>query len=191
MQEIRQFAGATEAELWQQVAADMARQPDLFSYSALLQQGGHSTELVLDIDLGGGFEGGYSTTTLATAVPAGCPLRFALHDQNWMRELGKLLGMEDIELGYPALDETIVIKTNQPAMLRALLQPDAIRATLRKYHEAELTLQPTDEEDAAAPLRLQFFHEAAILNPAELQEIYHLLYSLAEQLSSPDTISLS
>lgn len=184
MQENRSFTAATEEALWQQVAADMARQPDLFAYSAVLQQNHHRTELLLDIDLGGGFEGGYATTTLVTAVPA-CALRFTLHDQNWLRALGTLLGMEDIELGYPALDDAFVIKTNQPDGLRALLRPNAVRATLRKYHAAKLTLHPANEDDAAAPLHLRFFLETALTNPADLREVYHLLYSLAEQLSHP------
>ena len=40
MEAMRTFTGNTETEIWQQVAADMARPEEWFEYSAVLLQGG-------------------------------------------------------------------------------------------------------------------------------------------------------
>ncbi|SNC68379.1 hypothetical protein SAMN06265337_2285 [Hymenobacter gelipurpurascens] len=178
----RTFSADTEAALWQQVAADMAQEPDLLEYTANLQQNGHTIQLDIDIDMGGGFEGGYETTTFTAVVPRPVALRFALHEQDWIHELGKLLGLTDVELGYPELDAAYIITTNDKEALRALFSDPAIQQTLLKYQEMRLTLAPSHHEDDSE-LYLTFLKEQAILEPEQLQEIYHLLYTLLQQLA--------
>jgi hypothetical protein len=185
---IRSFSADTETELWDQISADMLRDGSMLEYAAQLNQGGYQFMLDIDIDPGGGFEGGYATTTLAALVPGAPALRFSLVEQDLVHELGKLLGLKDVELGYPALDAAFIIRTNEPGTLRTLLADEAVQTTLLKYRELRLTLAPASEapettEAPAEAVYLVFSKEAGIVDPAQLREIYQLLLSLLRQLA--------
>ena len=68
MEAIKVIAGNTEEEIWQQVASDLAGQ-DVLEYHAMLQPMGKPIILLeVEIDLGGGFEGGYELTRLSVSV---------------------------------------------------------------------------------------------------------------------------
>ncbi|WP_205504198.1 hypothetical protein [Rufibacter psychrotolerans] len=181
METIRTFHASTEEELWHQVAYDMASHKELLSYSALLQQNGTQIYFDTDIDLGGGFEGGISSTNFMAPVPEHVSLRFALHEQGWMDEVGKFFGMEDIELGYPDIDDAFIIKTNQPETLKSLLADPTIHDILLKHKSCELRLHEDHDEDGSE-LVLTFSKDEAILDMAELREIYGLLFSLLQKL---------
>ncbi|WP_019947459.1 hypothetical protein [Hymenobacter aerophilus] len=186
METIRTFTADSEPALWAQVAADMARQPDLFDYRADLCQPPYCVRLALDIDLGGGFEGGYELTTLRATVPGQPALRFALHEQDWVHEIGKLLGLQDVELGYAELDRTFIITTNDANALRRLLADPAVHQALLHHPTARLTLAP-DSEAADAPLLLDFSVERAVVEPEQLRELYQLLLRLLQQLAPQTT----
>ncbi|MBT2559339.1 hypothetical protein J7E24_16235 [Hymenobacter sp. ISL-91] len=182
METVRTFTADSEPALWAQVAADMARQPDLFDYRADLCQPPYRVRLELDIDLGGGFEGGYELTTFQAVVPSRPALRFALHEQDWVHEIGKLLGLEDVELGYAELDQTFIISTNDPNTLRRLLADPAVHQTLLRHPAARFTLAP-DSDAADAPVLLIFQLERAVVEPEQLRELYGLLLRMLQQLA--------
>jgi hypothetical protein len=180
---VRTFSADTEDALWQQVAADMNQQQDLFEYTADLVQGGYLVRLAIEIDLGGGFEGGFETTSFNSLVPTPTPLHFSMHEQDWVHEIGKLLGLTDIELGDPELDAAFIITTNNADALRDLLLSDPhLRQTLLRHTNARLALAPASEEPDAA-VYLMFTKDAAIIDPAELREVYHLLFSILQKVA--------
>ena len=178
----RVFSADTEDALWQQVTADMQQQDELFEYDVELVQAGHRMRMAIDIDLGGGFEGGFETTAFTALVPTQTPLRFAMHEQDWVHEIGKLLGLTDIELGDPELDATFIITTNSADGLRELLLSDPeLRQTLLRHPAARLALVPTSESPATA-VYLMFTKDAAIVEPTKLREVYHLMISLLQRI---------
>ncbi|ALD21710.1 hypothetical protein [Hymenobacter sp. DG25A] len=188
MNTVHTFSAETEDALWQQVAADIKLEEGLLEYNAQLIQNGYHIELDVDIDLGGGFEGGYETTTFTALVPNHTSLRFALHEQDWVHEIGKFLGLTDVELGDPELDAAFIITTNDTDALRRLLLPDpAVRQTLLRYQEFRLTLAPASH-DADAEVYLTFSKDTALVEPEQLREVYHMLYTLLRQLSPPATL---
>ena len=56
-------------------------------------------------------------------------LTFQLGAQNFLTSIGAMLGMQDVEVGDPAFDQSFVVKTNAPDYLRAALLPE-IRVAL-------------------------------------------------------------
>lgn len=206
MDTIRKFTGDTEAELWQQVVADMALQEEILQYSAQLNQAGQTVYFDIDIDLGGGFEGGYASTTFMTPVAdfAGpvdnsmlynmghastafsapvhstSAFRFHLHEEGFLDEIGKVFGMEDVQVGYPEIDKAFIVKTNQPEKLKALLADEGLQAFLLKHKDCQLELKREEEEQEAI---LTFSADRAILDVAELQEVYHWMRQIAQRVA--------
>ncbi|MCA8832731.1 hypothetical protein [Hymenobacter pini] len=181
METPRAFRASSETDLWQQVATDLEGQADLFDYRADLHQNGYHVRLEYDIDLGGGFEGGYELTTLTADLPADTAFHFALHEQDWVHEIGKLLGLQDVEVGDAELDKTFIITTNQPDTLSPLLLQPEVRAALLRHPAGRLVLAPASSE-AGVPVQLTFSEERALTDLGELQEIYHALVVILQQL---------
>jgi|SRR5688572_7147657 len=184
MEIIRKFSGETEAEIWQQITSDLQQQGDLLDYSAEVNQQGRIIYLDIDIDLGGGFESGYETTRFLVPLPTHPTLRFHIHPEDWISEIGKFLGMEDVELGFPRMDKAYIVKTNQPEILKALFSDEEIRATIRKYADCDLRII-TSTENNVESTSLSLLYEDAITDPVALREIYHAMYLLAEGIEKP------
>ncbi|WP_400192269.1 hypothetical protein [Hymenobacter sp. B81] len=184
MENMRTLTADTEAALWNQLTTDLHENDALLDYAVRLDQGGHTIFLAIDIDLGGGFEGGFESTTLLAPLAHDCALRFSIHEQNWMNELGKLLGLEDIELGYPAVDDAFIIKTNDPDALRAVLADEAIRALLLRHRDFRLTLGPNNDT-LDGDICLAFTKDEALTDPEQLREAYQLVYSLLQAIGQP------
>ncbi|ALI98472.1 hypothetical protein [Rufibacter tibetensis] len=182
METMKTFSADTEEELWQQVAYDMANQKELLSYSAQLTQAGQPIYFDIDIDLGGGFESGFSSTTFMAPVLQPTSVQFALHEQGFIDEVGKFFGMEDIELGYPDIDAAFIIKTNQPETLKTLFADPTIHAILLKHKDCELKLHE-ETDDTGPETVLTFSKDEAILDIAELREVYGMLYYMLQRLS--------
>lgn len=177
MEALHKFTGETEDAIWQQIAEDLARQEELLEYAAQIEFNGREVYFDIDIDLGGGFESGFETTTFAAPLINPVSLRFQLHPQDWINELGKLLGLEDVELGYPEFDKAFIIKTNEKEKLKKLFADETLRETLKKYDNFRLQLAH-DTDSSTSPLILSFSIDQAITDPLQLREIYHFFYAL-------------
>ena len=57
-------------------------------------------------------------------------LRFSLHRTHLFSGIGKLLGLQDIQIGDPFFDDAFVIKSNDAAGVRRVLANPALRALL-------------------------------------------------------------
>jgi|GEM_PF-4888256 len=76
----------TEEEVLQQIKQHLLNR-DFLEYSAIIVQGRRKTILDIDIDLGGGFESGYETTTLSAPLLNTPVCRFAIHEEHLPRKL--------------------------------------------------------------------------------------------------------
>ncbi len=161
----------------------MSQEGQFFRYAALLSQPDQDTLLDIDIDLGGGFESGISITTFSTPLRQPVSLRFNMHEQDFLNEIGKVLGMEDIKLGYPDFDAAFIIQTNQPETLKSLFADESTRELLLQYPKAKLKLSAEDESSAAEAQRLTFTIDEGIVDVARLRAIYHLLRSLVQRIT--------
>jgi hypothetical protein len=130
MEDVKTFTGATEAEIWQQLEADWAADPDPLEYRAILRQAGHKVLLDIDIDLGGGFESGIETTSFSAAFDNPENFQFGLHHESFLDEVGKFLGMQDIPIGDAEFDANIVVKASDEAKIKAILANGTVRSAL-------------------------------------------------------------
>lgn len=112
------ISGRTEDEVWQQINSWFLANPDPLEYTAIIEQEKRKVVLDIDIDLGGGFESGFETTTLSAELKTASNFRFAVHEQHFSDEIGKFFGMEDVEIGYNEFDKKLIVKTNDPIRVK-------------------------------------------------------------------------
>jgi len=71
--------------------------------------------------------------------------RFALSREGLLSRIGKLLGMEDIQVGDEAFDRAFVVKSNQPDRVRELLADGELRRLLHEQPASfEMIVRDTD-----------------------------------------------
>jgi hypothetical protein len=173
METVKYFKADTDDLLWEQLAADLRQEGEVFRYSALLETASSGIYLDIDIDLGGGFEGGYATTTLSSVIQHSSDFRFALHHQDFTDEIGKFFGMEDLETGYTTFDELVVVKTNNLEKLKALLANEAVRETIQSlgafnFHITRHVPEGTSEQKDLLELDI----EEGITDLQRLRQLY-------------------
>ena len=174
----KQIVGKTTDEIWQQVSADLA-DDETFEYAAVLAQGDRKVELVIDIDLGGGFESGSAYVSFSAPVSAAHDFRFALHHQSWIDTAGKLFGLEDVVIGYPEFDDAMVIKTDNREKTHQLFADATVRETFQSLllFTLHLTHQHVEGKKDKEPL-LELVIEEDINDPARLRKIYEAFCSV-------------
>ena len=70
--------------------------------------------------------------------------RFTIYRKGFFSGLGKLLGMQDIEVGHPEFDEAFIIKGSDESRVRDLLDDPGLRALLEA--QPRLYLSVKDDE---------------------------------------------
>jgi len=167
------ISGNTVEEIWTQIDASFTDNPDLFEFNAVIKQEGHTVEFNLDIDLGGGFEGGYALTRFVSRLRKFDDFRFSLHRQDLIDGIGKFLGMQDVEIGVPGFDKDIVIKTNDEERLKDILSSSTVLKVLQtlpdfSFHITHHHSTHTEVESASLELRI----DEGITDTLKLRLIY-------------------
>ena len=174
----KQISGSTTDDIWQQVSADLSGQ-EIYEYNVFLVQEGRKVELVIDIDLGGGFEGGYQFTSFTAPVAPEHDFRFALHHQGLIDEVGKFFGMEDVVIGYPEFDEALFIKSNDRERTCRIFSDVNVREIFQSLDlfSLHLTHHHVTGQKRKVPL-LELTIEEGILDPAVLRNLYDASYKV-------------
>ena len=173
------ISGRTEEEVWQHINAQFLTNPDPLEYRAVIVQEQRKIVLEIDIDLGGGFESGYETTTLTAELHTTPAFQFAIHDQGFTDEIGKFFGMEDVEIGFTEFDKKLIVKTNNKPRVREIFSDESVRKVFESLNDFTFGITYNDNGGSArnAPL-LEFQIETGITNTKRLREIYHAFVSI-------------
>ncbi len=70
--------------------------------------------------------------------------RFRIYRKSIFSGLGKMMGMEDIRVGYPAFDEPFIIQGNDPAKVRSLCAHETLRGMIAA--QPDFHLEVKDDE---------------------------------------------
>lgn len=115
-------------------------------------------------------------------------LRFVIYRSGLFSELGKMLGMQDIETGQSArFDEGFIIKGNDEAKIRSLFANSEIRRLIEEQPEIRLELKD-DEGTFGKKLpegvdELVFTAMGSITDVARLKKLYDLFAAVLDQLT--------
>jgi hypothetical protein len=71
-------------------------------------------------------------------------LRFTLYRRGLFSELGKLLGMQDIEVGDPEFDEAFIVKGTDESRVRELFADPEVRALALAQPQLHLTVKDSE-----------------------------------------------
>jgi hypothetical protein len=70
--------------------------------------------------------------------------RFKVYRKGFFSDLGKLFGMQDIEVGYPAFDDEFIFQGNDESKLRLLFADPAVRQLIEA--QPAISLEVKDDE---------------------------------------------
>lgn len=179
MQQDKLIKGESIDDVCAQIGADFAAEELLTDYHVVINQEGKAINLDIDIDLGGGFESGYETTTL-TAILHDTPFRFAIHPQDFLYEIGKLFGIQDVTIGYPDFDAHVIVKTNDEEEVKRLFEDKGIRELYQNLDDYLLSVTENENYQVI----LEFSIQRGITDAAEMQKLYTSFYKILALVES-------
>ena len=112
--------------------------------------------------------------------------RFTIYRKGFFSDLGKLLGMQDIEVGDPEFDEAFIIKGNDEARVRNLFADARLREMVQV--QPTIRLDVKDSEGWFGPKfpenvdELHFQVVGVIKDVDRLKSLFDLFAAVLEQL---------
>lgn len=178
MQTQYEVFASNEEEVWQKIAADLAE--DFLEYTAIIKENGVATVLQIDIDPGGGFEGGYAYTSLVAPLTDTSGFKFAIHHEGLLDEVGKFFGMQDVVIGYAEFDKKVVVKTNNEGKVKRIFKDEKSRSPFQNLGNFNMHISHSD--DADPQLKLQV--EEAIVDAKILKQLYRAFSTVMNALKN-------
>ena len=141
----------------------------------------------MTLDVGTSDEDGKSPVTRLRAPyvnPEG--FRFTIYRKGFFSDLGKLLGMQDIEVGDPEFDEAFIIKGNDESKVRDLFANPKIRQMIQA--QPKIRLDVKDSEGWFGPKfpedvdELHFQVVGVIKDVERLKSLFDLFAAVLDQL---------
>jgi hypothetical protein len=112
--------------------------------------------------------------------------RFTIYRKSIFSGLGKLLGMQDVEIGDPEFDEAFIIKSNNEPRVQQLFADTKLKALVKA--QPEIRLDVKDSEGWFGPKfpenvdELHFQVVGEIKDVARLKSLFELFAAVLEQL---------
>jgi hypothetical protein len=180
--------GPSKDEVWRQLSEEIGAE----FVKGGFWKGGSKVQVYLEpwtvtLDLGYSQDDGESRTTRIRAPyvnPDG--FRFKIFRRSVFSDLGKLLGMQDIEVGDPAFDEAFIIKGNNEERVRDLFGKPKIRQMIQD--QRQIRLEVKDSEGWFGPRfpedvdELHFEVLGVIKDVERLKALFDLFAAVLDQL---------
>jgi hypothetical protein len=120
-------------------------------------------------------------------------LRFLIYRKGPFAGLGKLLGVQDIEVGEPVFDEAFVIQGNNEAKVRALFANPEIQNLLQDQPEVRFELKDNQgrfwETLPESVDVLQFQVKGVLKDVNQLKGLFYLFIEVLQELYLQGTVS--
>ena len=183
MQPVNIIKGQTEDDVWQQISQQFLGEPEPLAYAVVIEQGDERINIDIDIDLGGGFESGYETTSFTAEITEVIDFEFAIHEESFIDEIGKFFGMQDVVVGYKEFDKQLIIKTNDAVRLKEIFAEEVVRSVIQQLKNFTFgTVSHHSPESGLKQPFLELLIETGITDVNTLREIYHAYHSVLTNL---------
>ena len=113
---------------------------------------------------------------------------FKIYRRGLTSNIGKALGMQDIEIGYDYFDNDFIIKGNDEILLRRLFQNHKIRKLIEK--QSKIVLEIKDDEGRFGPKfnenesELYFIVTGVIKDKERLKDLFDLFVLVINELET-------
>ncbi len=181
--------GASKDEVWRQLSQEIGAEfiEGGFWASTGSEVQAHVGPWIVTLDVGKSDEDGKSPVTRLRAPyvnPEG--FRFTIYRKSVFSDLGKLLGMQDIEVGDPEFDEAFIIKGNDEGKVCGLFANPKIRQMIQD--QPKIRLDVKDSEGWFGPKfpedvdELRFQVVGVIKDVDRLKSLFDLFATVLDQL---------
>lgn len=198
---LRQLFGPSKEEIWRQLCSEIGAQYVQGGFWKGDKVQAHCGQWTITLDTytethhdssssSGGSSMSHDTTTTYTRLRAPYVnkdgFRFTIYRKSIFSGLGKLLGMQDVEVGYPEFDDAFIIKGNDESKLRALFANPRIRQLIEMQPYIQLTVKDdegwfgTHFPDGVD--ELYFSVQGVIKDVEQLKSLYNLFAEVLHQL---------
>lgn len=185
---LREWFGPSKDEIWQQLAAEISADyvEGGFWKGSKVEASVHEWTITLDTYTVSTGKTHITYTRIRAPYVNKDGFRFRIYRKGVFSGLGKMLGMQDVEIGFPEFDDTFIIQGNDEEKLRLLLQPLKIQQLIDaqpainlevKDDDGWLSTQFPEEVD-----QLVFNVVGVIKDVERLKWLYELFAELLQQL---------
>lgn len=169
-------------QAFSKISDDFKKDPDFLFYHKTFNIETNILELLIDIQLGAGFEGGYARTNIKSMLLAEPTFRFAIQDEDWLDEIGKFFGMEDVEIGYADFDEKLVIKTDDKQAIRSFFENQEYRAVFESLKNFSLSITHHLDGNYLSQPFLELEVEDALATVESLKPVFYGFCEILKQI---------
>ena len=143
---LRKIFGPSKKEIWSKLSEEVGGkfiEGGFFKDSKIEIQHGEWTITLDTYTVSTGKSSTTYTRIRAPYVNKG-GFRFTIYRKTFFSDIGKMLGMQDVEVGYPQFDEDFIIKGNDEYQLKKLFDNSKIRELIS--FQPHIHLQVKDDE---------------------------------------------
>ena len=185
---LKSLFGPSREEIWRQLSSEVGGQfhaGGFFGGSAVQAR---TDDWIITLDTYTEGAGNTNTTYTRLRVPYFNPegFRFEIYRSTIFTEIGKALGMEDIEVGHPGFDGDFVIKGNAPQRVRRLLHNRKIRELIDAQPRIHLSVKGHDglfdRKFPAGVDELHFQSAGTIKDLRQLRTLFDLFAEVLQQI---------
>jgi hypothetical protein len=139
---LREIFGPSREEIWRQLSEEIDAEyiAGGFFQSPRVVASHREWTITLDVYTTGGKNSTTYTRIRAPYVNRD-GFRFGIYRKGFFSDLGKWLGMQDVEVGYPRLDEEFIIQGNDVEGLKALFDNHHIRRMILEQPSIHLEVR--------------------------------------------------
>ena len=185
---LRQLFGPSKDEIWRQLCEQVGGDfvEGGFWKGSKVQV--HHKQWTVTLDIHSESQGESNTTYTRMRAPYVNKdgFRFTIYRKGFFSDLGKLLGMQDIEVGAPEFDEAFIIKGNDEDRVRVLFSDPKIRQMIQD--QPTIRLEVKDSEGWFGPKfpqdvdELHFQVVGVIKDVERLKSLFDLFTAVLNQL---------
>jgi hypothetical protein len=130
MKERKNIAATVSDDIWEQVGDDLSA--GKHDYHARINYEGRQIDLDIISSPGGDSEGGYAATHITAPLPDHSTFQFSITPEDVINRIGKFFGLQDIKVGYPEFDKSVIIKSNDEEKVKALFGDEYVREVFQQ-----------------------------------------------------------
>jgi hypothetical protein len=185
---LRKLFGPSKDEVWRQLSAEIGGDfvEGGFWRGSKVQVRVNEWTITLDTYAESHGETSTTYTRLRAPYMNRDGFRFTVYRAGLFSELGKVLGMQDLEAGYPDFDRQFIVKGNDQAKVRALFGNPRIRQLIEEQPNIHLEVKDdegwfgADFPEGVDELRFQVV--GVIKDIHRLKSLYELFAEALNQL---------